>query len=85
VAEVLFRKQTISGWAFDVELLFIARKLGYRIVELPIPWYFNPDSKISVLRDSYHMAMDLISIRLKSLRGEYNHDPIEDPLQIDLK
>jgi dolichyl-phosphate beta-glucosyltransferase len=85
VARDLFHRQTLGGWAFDVELLFIARKLGYRIVELPIPWYFNPDSKISVVRDSYHMAMDLISIRLKSLRGEYNHDPIEDPLQIDLK
>jgi len=85
VAEDLFQRQTLGGWAFDVELLFIARKLGYRIVELPIPWYFNPDSKISVLRDSYRMAMDLIGIRLKSLRGEYNHDPIEDPLQVDMK
>lgn len=85
VAIDLFQRQTLGGWAFDVELLFIARKLGYRIVERPIPWYFNPDSKIKVLRDSYQMAIDLISIRIKSLRGVYNHNPVEDPLQIDLK
>lgn len=85
VAIDLFQRQTLGGWAFDVELLFIARKFGYRIVERPIPWYFNPDSKIRVLQDSFHMAIDLISIRIKSLRGVYNHSSVEDPLQIDLK
>lgn len=73
VAEDLFARQTISGWSFDVEVLFIARRLGYRIVELPIPWYFNSESKVSVLRDSTHMALDLVQIRLNALRGEYNH------------
>lgn len=71
VAEALFRRQTITGWSFDVEILFIARRLGYRIVEIPIPWYFNSDSKVSVLRDSTRMAWDLINIRLKALQGEY--------------
>ncbi len=59
-AEVLFAQQTLTGWAFDVEILFIARQWGYRIVELPVPWYFNPDSKVSVLRDSFQMAIDLL-------------------------
>jgi hypothetical protein len=71
VAEELFPCQTLTGWAFDVEILFIARKRGYRIVELPIPWYFNADSKVQVLRDSIEMARDLLRIRLNSLQGRY--------------
>ena len=71
VADELFRMQTLSGWSFDVEVLFIARQRGYRIVELPIPWYFNPQSKIRVLHDSARMALDLLAIRLNALRGVY--------------
>lgn len=71
VAEALFPCLTLTGLAFDVELLFIARKRGYRIVELPIPWYFNADSKVQVLRDSIEMARDLLRIRLNSLQGRY--------------
>jgi len=71
VAEDLFPRQTLAGWSFDVEVLFIAKQRGYQIVELPIPWFFNPDSKVDVLRDSFHMAMDLFRIRLNGLRGEY--------------
>ena len=70
-AEELFPKQTINGWSFDVEILYIAQKLGYRIEELPIPWYFNPDSHISVLKDSLRMAVDLLLIRWNDLRGRY--------------
>jgi glycosyltransferase involved in cell wall biosynthesis len=72
VARDLFPHQTLSGWSFDVEVLFIARQRGYRIVELPIPWYFNSESKVRVFRDSAHMALDLLAIRFNALRGVYN-------------
>jgi dolichyl-phosphate beta-glucosyltransferase len=71
LAEQIFKSQTISGWSFDVEVLFIARQRGYHIVEVPIPWYFNPESKINVWRDSLRMAVDLGTIRLNQLRGLY--------------
>lgn len=71
-AEALFPRQTLAGWSFDVELLFIARRLGYRIVEIPIHWYFNPDSKIRVVKDSLQMGLDLLSIRRNTLLGRYN-------------
>jgi hypothetical protein len=51
--------------------LFIAMRRGYAIVEVPIPWYFNAESKINVLRDSYKMALDLLRIRWNGLRGVY--------------
>ena len=72
VAEALFKRQTLTGWSFDVEILFIARKRGCRIVELPIPWYFNPESKVNVLKDSFRMLFDLFLIRWNELRGEYD-------------
>jgi len=72
VAEDLFRRQTLTGWSFDVEVLFIAQRCGYRIVELPIPWYFNPASKINVLRDMWRMTLDLLRIRFNGLRGVYD-------------
>ncbi len=72
VAEKLFPRQTILGWTFDVEVLFIARKYGYRIVEIPIPWYYNPESKVNVLRDAYQVGRDLIRIRFNYARGQYD-------------
>ncbi len=72
VVEDLFRRQTLVGWSFDVEILFIAQRRGYRIVELPIPWYFNADSKVRVVRDSLNMGTDLLKIRLNAWRGMYD-------------
>jgi dolichyl-phosphate beta-glucosyltransferase len=70
-AEDLFRRQTLPGWSFDVEILYIALRRGYQVAELPIPWYFNPDSKVRVLHDSLKMGLDLLKIRLNALRGVY--------------
>lgn len=75
VASDIFPYQTLTGWAFDVELLYIARRHGYRVVEIPIHWYFNADSKISVLRDSLRMFLDLLQIRRNARRGLYDRSP----------
>jgi glycosyltransferase involved in cell wall biosynthesis len=75
VANDIFPYQTLTGWAFDVELLYIARRHGYTIVEIPIDWYFNDDSKISVVRDSLRMFLDLLKIRRNARRGLYDPKP----------
>ena len=75
VARDILPYQTLTGWAFDVELLYIARRRGYRIVEIPIQWYFNADSKISVFRDSLRMFIDLLLIRQNARRGLYDLKP----------
>jgi dolichyl-phosphate beta-glucosyltransferase len=72
VVEDIFPCQTIMGWSFDVELLFIARRRGYQVVEVAIPWYFNPDSKVRVIHDSYRMALDILSMRRKAGTGCYD-------------
>jgi dolichyl-phosphate beta-glucosyltransferase len=75
VADDLFRVQTIDGWTFDVELLFVALRRGYRVLEIPIPWYYRAGSRVRIFRDSLQMLADLFRIRLNSLRGRY--DPPE--------
>jgi len=72
-AQDLFSRQTLNGWSFDVEILFVARLLGYKIVELPIHWYYNPESKIRVVRDSVRMGLDLLAIRRNARRGVYTN------------
>lgn len=72
VVEEVFPRQTIEGWTFDVEVLYIARRQGYQIREIPIDWFFNPDSKVRVLRDSWRMFRDLLKIRANGRRGAYD-------------
>jgi glycosyltransferase involved in cell wall biosynthesis len=72
VADKLFNLQTLMGWSFDVELLYIASRWGTPILEIPIPWYFNPESKVNVLRDSWRMFLDLLAIRRNGRKGLYD-------------
>jgi len=72
IAEKVFPLQTLTGMSFDAEVLFIARKLGYRITEVPIDWTFNADSRVRLVQDSLRMAFDLLEIRIKSARGRYD-------------
>lgn len=67
----IFSRQTLQRWAFDVEILFIARLLGYRTVELPVEWANSRDTKVNLLRDALYTFLELINIRLKSWRGDY--------------
>jgi len=71
VAEKIFPLQTITGWSFDVEVLFIARQHGYRIAEVPIPWYFSPNSKVRILHDLFQVGKDLLAIRRNAWQGRY--------------
>lgn len=69
--ERIFPMLTIRGWTFDVEALFIASRLGYTISEIPIPWRFNAQSRVKLLRDSVQMGIDLLRIRINAVKGTY--------------
>ena len=77
-ADVLFPLQRLHGWTFDVELLFVALRRGYRVVEVPIPWYYSPGSRISILRDSLAMFTDLFRIRSNWRRGLYSAEAVDE-------
>ena len=57
------------GWSFDVELLFIARWRGYRVIEIPIDWYYRPESKVNAPRDAVRMIQDIFQIHRNAWRG----------------
>jgi dolichyl-phosphate beta-glucosyltransferase len=71
VARDVFASQTMSGWSFDVEALFIALRRGYRVVAVPINWYFDADSRVNPIPDTFRMVRDVLRIRLNGWRGEY--------------
>jgi glycosyltransferase involved in cell wall biosynthesis len=71
-AQVIFRLQTIERWGFDPEILFIARKLKYKIVEVPVTWGHDERSRISYLKDGMKMLEEMAQIRKNSLRGRYD-------------
>jgi dolichyl-phosphate beta-glucosyltransferase len=72
VADDLFKRQTLMGWSFDIELLFIARQHGYRIIEIPIDWYYRSESKVNALRDAMRMIRDIFQIHRNARRGIYD-------------
>ncbi len=72
VAQDLFSKQIITGWSFDIEILYIARRRGYSISEIPIPWYFSEQSHLRPLQDAGRLFLDLLRIRSNSRRGLYD-------------
>ena len=68
----LFANQTIDGFGFDVEVLYIAQKRGYKIVEVPIHWYYQPESKVHPIKDTLRMVRDMLKVRQNDRRGLYN-------------
>lgn len=70
-AETLFALQRTQGFGFDVEILFIAQRRGLRIVEVPIPWYHQRESKVRPLQDTAAMLGETLLVRWNSLRGHY--------------
>ncbi|HEY7634514.1 MAG TPA: dolichyl-phosphate beta-glucosyltransferase [Gemmatimonadales bacterium] len=72
VAHDLFSRMRMSGFSFDVEVLLMAQRRGYRIAEVPINWIHQPGSKVNMFWDSIRMAADLFAIRTNCLRGEYD-------------
>ena len=73
VVPSLFQRQTMDGFAFDVEVLFLAGKDGLTLREIPVDWYYRENSKVRAFRDSMAMTLDLLRIRWRNLRGRYRH------------
>jgi hypothetical protein len=70
-ARVIFPKQTIDGWGFDMEVLVIARKNGYKVVEVPSKWYHRGAGKLHFFRDAFSTLRDLFRIITNSWSGKY--------------
>jgi len=75
IAQDLFRVQRMNGIGFDVELLYIAKKRGYRVKEIPITWYYDPYSTMRLWDDSLHMLREIWEIHRNWQRGLYAKAP----------
>ena len=67
----LFERQTIEGLSFDVEILYMARKWGLTLKEVPVVWRHSEGSRVRFVPDAFQMAWDLLRIRWRDVSGEY--------------
>jgi glycosyltransferase involved in cell wall biosynthesis len=68
---IIFEQQRIERFGFDPELLYLARRHGLRTVEIPVRWGHSAATKVSMLRDSIQMFVDVFTIRWNALTGCY--------------
>lgn len=71
-AKEIFPRQTLTGFSFDVEMLTVAKRLGYRIEEVPIPWHHDADTRVRALSDTFRMVRDVLVVRRNRGRGVYD-------------
>ncbi len=62
-AQSIFSLQKLDGFAFDVEVLLLAERLGCKIADLPVEWRNSPDSRVRLIRDSFAMLRDMLRVR----------------------
>lgn len=74
VIHEIFARQRIFGFAFDVEILFIARSLGYRIREMPVRWINSPETKVKLLKHGPQMLWQLMQIRWNAWWRVYSYE-----------
>lgn len=70
-AEDLFQVQQMNGIGFDVELIYIGLRRGYKILDVPITWYYDPDSRMRLIQDSLHILVEIWEIRQNWRKGVY--------------
>jgi glycosyltransferase involved in cell wall biosynthesis len=74
-AQVIFPRQHIERWGFDPEILFLARKFGMKVIEVPVEWAHSEGTRIHPLRDGIRMFAEMLRVRWYSLTGEYDKSP----------
>ena len=70
-ARRIFSRQTVDGFCFDVEILFLAKRLGLRVKEAPVEWSDSVDSRVNLWKVPPQMFRDLLRIKLNDWRGRY--------------
>ena len=72
-AREIFSRQRTNGFSFDVEVLLLARAMGFSIHEMPVHWSNSPESKVRVIRDSLAMLLEIASMRGRVWRTMHNY------------
>jgi dolichyl-phosphate beta-glucosyltransferase len=72
--QAIFPLQKIERWGFDPEILFLARKFGFKVQEVPVVWGHSGDTRINPLIDGSRMFLEMLHIRWNDLTGKYDRD-----------
>lgn len=70
-AQKLHAKQTIMGFSFDLEILYLASKYGYKIAEVPVAWVDAPGSKVDTRKEVQRFLRDLMKVKMNDMKGVY--------------
>jgi dolichyl-phosphate beta-glucosyltransferase len=70
--DLIFPLQHIERWGFDPEILFLARKFGLKVEEVPVKWAHREGTRLNPLRDGLRMFLEILKIRWYSLTGKYD-------------
>ena len=70
-AQAIFPLQQIEGWGFDPEVLFLARRFGFKIVEVPVAWAHREGTRINPLMDGPKMLLEMVTVWWHALSGKY--------------
>ncbi len=62
-ARAIYERQTLDGFACDVEVLMLAERMGFRVEDLPVVWANSPDSRVRIVRDGFRMLVDVLQVR----------------------
>jgi dolichyl-phosphate beta-glucosyltransferase len=71
-AKTIFPLQRIERWGFDPEILFLARKFGFKVQEIPVAWGHSGEARINPLVDGFRMFLEMLHIRWYDLAGKYD-------------
>ena len=74
-AQRILPQQQIERWGFDPEILYLARRHGFRVTEVPVAWAHVEGTRISPLRDGLRMFAEVLNIRWNALSGKYKVPP----------
>jgi len=75
----IFARQTIDGFAFDVEVLLLAERLGFRVEDWPVEWINSPESKVNIVADSLRMLRDAWRVRAQWSKNAGCRTPATSP------
>jgi dolichyl-phosphate beta-glucosyltransferase len=78
-ADEIFGRQRLDGFGFDAEVLWLARRLGFRVAEVPIVWRDDHRTNVRLVRDSGGMLPDLGRVRLNAWTGRYGLERPRSP------
>jgi dolichyl-phosphate beta-glucosyltransferase len=71
-AETIFPRQLIEGWGFDPELIYLARRSGFKVVEVPVAWAHDTRSRLNPVKDGFMMGMEILRVRWNAITGRYS-------------